>query len=207
MSDSLQKLRDRVSALIRHYDHVGAHGVVGHFDEIADRIDALLAEQRNTFKSDICECGEARRLKDAAERLNNALADEHAEVMRLSALLAEREDDADMDGALLAMESEFLCENGERCIDVRCDECPHTTPQPQVPEEVLDLARFMCAAWDEVDKWAYRHCDGDTLVKYPVMQGTRNQLNLRRIGEQPYDLKRVGVTVKWMIAAAQDGER
>ena len=45
MSDSLQKLRDRVSALIRHYDHVGAHGVVGHFDEIADRIDALLAER------------------------------------------------------------------------------------------------------------------------------------------------------------------
>ena len=53
---------------------------------------------------------------------------------RIDALLAEQEDDADMDGALLAMESEFLCENGERCIDARCDECPHTTPQPQVPD-------------------------------------------------------------------------
>lgn len=52
---------------------------------------------------------------------------------RIDALLAELEDDADMEGALLAMESEFLCESGERCIDVRCAECPHT-PQPQVPE-------------------------------------------------------------------------
>ena len=63
-------------------------------------------------------------VEEIAEVLSKALDE-------IDALLAEREDDTDMEGALLAMESEFLCDDGGHCGDGGyCDECPYTTPQP-----------------------------------------------------------------------------
>ena len=67
-----------------------------------------------------------------------------------------------------------------------------------IPPEVLDLVRFMCATWAEIDKFVYKHCDGDALMHYPVVQGTANQVNLIRIGEQPHNTANLTKAVKWM---------
>jgi hypothetical protein len=67
-----------------------------------------------------------------------------------------------------------------------------------IPTSVLDLLRFMCATWAEIDEWAYKHCDADALGHYPVVQGTGNQIKLRRIGEQPHDTTNIHNAVEWM---------
>lgn len=71
-----------------------------------------------------------------------------------------------------------------------------------IPPEMLDLVRFMCATWTDIDKWAYEYAGGDALMKYPVIQGTRNQINLHRIGEQDYDNANIHKAVKWLLDEA-----
>jgi hypothetical protein len=67
-----------------------------------------------------------------------------------------------------------------------------------IPLEVLDLVRFMCATWDAIDSWAYKHCTGDALMHYPVVQGMSNQIRLKRIGGQPHDTANIRKAVEWM---------
>ena len=68
-----------------------------------------------------------------------------------------------------------------------------------IPPEVLDLVRFMCATWADIDKWAYENMSSDALAKYPVIQGTRNQINLQRIGEQDHTHANIDKAVKWLM--------
>ena len=68
----------------------------------------------------------------------------------------------------------------------------------EIPKEILDLVRFMCATWTDIDKWAGDLRDRDALLDYPIIQGTFNQIRLLRIGEQPYDTANVGKAVEWM---------
>jgi hypothetical protein len=70
-----------------------------------------------------------------------------------------------------------------------------------IPPEVLDLVRFLCHTWSEIDLWAHRE-SGEAIMGYPVIQGTRNQLNLTAIGEQKYDSDRVSTAVQWMMENA-----
>jgi len=67
-----------------------------------------------------------------------------------------------------------------------------------IPIEVLDLLRFMCAVWTDIDKWAYEHCDVESLMHYPIVQGIRNKIKLQRIGEQPYDTQNISKAVEWL---------
>lgn len=53
-------------------------------------------------------------------------------------------------------------------------------------EQVKDLARFLSQTWSNIDKFVYEHCF-DSLMQYPVIQGTANQLNIQRIGDQSFD--------------------
>ena len=69
----------------------------------------------------------------------------------------------------------------------------------EIPIEVLDLVRFMCETWLKIDHWAYNNCDPELLIKYPVIQGTNNQLNLLRIGGQKYKKDNIKKAVDWMI--------
>ena len=69
-----------------------------------------------------------------------------------------------------------------------------------IPSEVLDLLRFICSTWTEIDKWAYENMDGDALGKYPVIQGTSNQIALQHIGEQPYNTANIRAGVEWMLS-------
>jgi hypothetical protein len=71
-----------------------------------------------------------------------------------------------------------------------------------IPHEVLDLIRFMCATWAEINDWAYDHCDGDALMKYPVIQGMGNQANLANIGKQAHNNQNIPKAVKWLLANA-----
>ncbi len=71
-----------------------------------------------------------------------------------------------------------------------------------IPPEVLDLVRFMCATWTDIDKWAYANMDSDAMMKYPVIQGTRNQINLQRIGEQAHNTANIHKAVKWLMVEA-----
>lgn len=68
-----------------------------------------------------------------------------------------------------------------------------------IPVELLDLVRFQAETWDAIDQFVYQHCDGEALMKYPVVQGTRNQMNLRAIGKQPYEAKRLKKAAEWLL--------
>ncbi len=78
------------------------------------------------------------------------------------------------------------------------DISPRPVESDAIPHEVMDLVRFMCVTWSKIDAWAYKHCDGDALMHYPVVQGTSNQIRLQRIGEQPHDAANIRKAVEWM---------
>lgn len=71
-----------------------------------------------------------------------------------------------------------------------------------VPHGVLDLTRFMCKTWSEIDKFVYKNCSD--IGQYPVIQGTQNQLNLSRIGEQQINANEINKGVKWLLEAPQE---
>lgn len=71
-----------------------------------------------------------------------------------------------------------------------------------VPHGVLDLTRFMCKTWSEIDKFVYKNCSD--IGQYPVIQGTQNQLNLSRIGEQQVNANEINKGVNWLLEAAQE---
>ena len=65
--------------------------------------------------------------------------------------------------------------------------------------EMRDLVIFLCETWDEIDGWAYKYMDGNALNKYPVIQGTKNQGNLRKIGELPYNPENIKKAVDFLL--------
>ena len=74
-----------------------------------------------------------------------------------------------------------------------------------VPIEVIDLIRFLCATWTQINNWAYENSDAESLFKYPVIQGMKNQLDLQRIGGQSYDIENVRKAVNWVIEHEASG--
>lgn len=73
-----------------------------------------------------------------------------------------------------------------------------------VPKGVLDLTRFMCKTWAEIDNFVYKNCTN--LGEYPVIQGTSNQFNLAKIGNQKVDNKAIPSAVKWFIESESGAE-
>jgi len=71
------------------------------------------------------------------------------------------------------------------------------TGKIEVPVEVLDLLRFMCETWVKIDEFVYPNCLNTN--KYPVIQGTANQIRLSRIAEQPYNAKDLCKAMDWML--------
>lgn len=72
-----------------------------------------------------------------------------------------------------------------------------------VPVEVLDLLRFMCATWDDIDTWAHKSSSENSIGDYPQIQGTSNQINLKRIGEQEHSTDNLHKAVEWMRSQQQ----
>lgn len=73
-----------------------------------------------------------------------------------------------------------------------------------VPKGVLDLTRFMCKTWAEIDNFVYKNCTN--LGEYPVIQGTSNQFNLAKIGNQKVDNKAIHSAVKWFLESESGAE-
>ncbi|MCB1719229.1 MAG: hypothetical protein KDK05_29190 [Candidatus Competibacteraceae bacterium] len=68
----------------------------------------------------------------------------------------------------------------------------------KMPIEMLDLVRFLARAWADADDFVYQHCSPDALAHYPVVQGTANQMAIRRIAAQPHDRANVAMAIKWL---------
>ena len=64
-------------------------------------------------------------------------------------------------------------------------------------EEAHDVIRFLAKTWTAIDKFVYKHCN-NSLLHYPVVQGTANQVRLKRIGKQPYSQKNVSKAISYI---------
>ncbi|WP_176492033.1 hypothetical protein [Pseudomonas aeruginosa] len=85
--------------------------------------------------------------------------------------------------------------------------------QHSVPDGAADLCRFLAKLYCELDGLRYSTAKlpaeqiADALIfKWPVLQGTRNQLNIKRISEQPYDESKLHSAIAAMLAAAPGKE-
>ncbi|HHG5663723.1 TPA: hypothetical protein ACPWRN_005419 [Pseudomonas aeruginosa] len=81
--------------------------------------------------------------------------------------------------------------------------------QHSVPDGAADLCRFLAKLYCELDGLRYSTAKlpaeqiADALIfKWPVLQGARNQLNIKRISEQPYDESKLHSAIAAMLAAA-----
>lgn len=70
-----------------------------------------------------------------------------------------------------------------------------------VPSGVLDLTRFMCETWTEIDKFVYKNCQN--LELYPLIQGSKTQSAIRKIGKQKFNPFSVGAGIQAMIEAQE----
>ncbi|HGQ7362553.1 TPA: hypothetical protein ACL1SB_005850 [Pseudomonas aeruginosa] len=85
--------------------------------------------------------------------------------------------------------------------------------QHSVPDGAADLCRFLAKLYCELDGLRYSTAKlpaeqiADALIfKWPVLQGARNQLNIKRISEQPYDESKLHSAIAAMLAAAPGTE-
>ncbi|HFX1042236.1 TPA: hypothetical protein ACID0Q_001810 [Pseudomonas aeruginosa] len=86
---------------------------------------------------------------------------------------------------------------------------PVAQAQHSVPDGAADLCRFLAKLYCELDGLRYSTAKlpaeqiADALIfKWPVLQGARNQLNIKRISEQPYDESKLHSAIAAMLAAA-----
>ncbi|HGN1534635.1 TPA: hypothetical protein ACKRQH_004798 [Pseudomonas aeruginosa] len=86
---------------------------------------------------------------------------------------------------------------------------PQAQAQHSVPDGAADLCRFLAKLYCELDGLRYSTAKlpaeqiADALIfKWPVLQGARNQLNIKRISEQPYDESKLHSAIAAMLAAA-----
>ncbi|MEV1967010.1 hypothetical protein ABZR56_11130 [Pseudomonas aeruginosa] len=86
--------------------------------------------------------------------------------------------------------------------------------QHSVPDGAADLCRFLAKLYCELDGLRYSTAKlpaeqiADALIfKWPVLQGARNQLNIKRISEQPYDESKLHSAIAAMLAAAPSEKR
>ncbi|MGU2286863.1 hypothetical protein [Pseudomonas aeruginosa] len=90
---------------------------------------------------------------------------------------------------------------------------PVDQAQHSVPDGAADLCRFLAKLYCELDGLRYSTAKlpaeqiADALIfKWPVLQGARNQLNIKRISEQPYDESKLHSAIAAMLAAAPGKE-
>lgn len=74
-------------------------------------------------------------------------------------------------------------------------------------EQLKDLVRFLSETWVSIDKFVYKNCTGEQLMQYPVIQGTRNQVNLKRIGEQEYKTENLRKAVSLLLGKNTKGKQ
>lgn len=68
-----------------------------------------------------------------------------------------------------------------------------------IPVEIIDLVRFLAKALCEAETFVYENCDGESLCKFPFIQGTRNQMDLKEIGSYPISNENLRRAMRWLI--------
>lgn len=73
-------------------------------------------------------------------------------------------------------------------------------------ESIIHVARFLAKSYTELNRLRYETAKMEPyeianymIMHWPVIQGTRNQLNIEAIGEQPYDAEKVSQGVKALL--------
>jgi len=81
-----------------------------------------------------------------------------------------------------------------------------TTAQANASQvaDVENALRFMTKLWSEIDAWAYQHVCGDALAHYPVVQGTTQQMALKRLARMPID-ERAAIRLIQRLGARRPG--
>ncbi len=175
--------------------------------------------QLRQHKNDYMDAGQ-----ETYRALQNEIREREAEIARLDGLVSSRTTERD---AALA-EVERLRESKgdpvgslEKCMKVMYERDEHAKrleaaqAQHGVPDGASDLCRFLAKLYCELDGLRYSTAKlpaeqiADALIfKWPVLQGARNQLNIKRISEQPYDESKLHSAIAAMLAAApaQGGE-
>ncbi|HBO2327481.1 TPA: hypothetical protein L4G98_003984 [Pseudomonas aeruginosa] len=109
----------------------------------------------------------------------------------------------------------FSAEEFDLFVQRLLDSCaaPVAQAQHSVPDGAADLCRFLAKLYCELDGLRYSTAKlpaeqiADALIfKWPVLQGARNQLNIKRISEQPYDESKLHSAIAAMLAAAPGKE-
>ncbi|WP_235583310.1 hypothetical protein [Pseudomonas aeruginosa] len=104
----------------------------------------------------------------------------------------------------------YLLASIKSCVKVSGDSAQ---AQHSGPDGAADLCRFLAKLYCELDGLRYSTAKlpaeqiADALIfKWPVLQGARNQLNIKRISEQPYDESKLHSAIAAMLAAAPGKE-
>ncbi|HCE6694601.1 TPA: hypothetical protein NHO72_004920 [Pseudomonas aeruginosa] len=109
----------------------------------------------------------------------------------------------------------FSAEEFDLFVQRLLDSCatPVARAQHSVPDGAADLCRFLAKLYCELDGLRYSTAKlpaeqiADALIfKWPVLQGARNQLNIKRISEQPYDESKLHSAIAAMLAASPGKE-
>ena len=92
---------------------------------------------------------------------------------------------------------------------------PTESGDPASYEDLLALVAFLCSYITEVDVlrykvYSWKQDQGDLreylIGQWPVIQGTRNQMNLDKIGKLPWESKDIAAAVDSIIKANAGGE-
>ncbi|MEE8327372.1 MAG: hypothetical protein V3R32_01075, partial [Nitrosomonadaceae bacterium] len=69
-----------------------------------------------------------------------------------------------------------------------------------IPDEAKDLIRFLAYAWSGADSFVWENATAIAAIsEYPMVQGTPNQLRLKKIGEQKINYDNVAIAVEAML--------
>jgi hypothetical protein len=83
--------------------------------------------------------------------------------------------------------------------------------QLELADGIADLCRFLAKLYCELDELRYptaklppEQIAEHMLFRWPVLQGTRNQISIKRISEQPYDQEALHAGIAAMLVRAQE---
>jgi len=65
--------------------------------------------------------------------------------------------------------------------------------------DVEHLARFLALAWWQADNWVVNHFTAENCGGYPMVQGTKNQNDLRKLAANPYHNEHVRRAVDFLL--------
>ncbi|MCS8418356.1 hypothetical protein N1E96_13365 [Pseudomonas aeruginosa] len=198
---------------VQHWQYL-AEQEQDHKNEIAGRLRQLERICEGLPQDAIDGGWTVQGIRGYAKRLEDQLKAAQAEVEALRAeLQSQRERNTELIFKLGSATNGWgRCEKERDAALARVAEF-EAQAQHSVPDGAADLCRFLAKLYCELDGLRYSTAKlpaeqiADALIfKWPVLQGARNQLNIKRISEQPYDESKLHSAIAAMLAAAPGKE-